>query len=69
MTIYQIFLHALQESGEIICLRSWAWEKGIDYKNAHLALYQAKRAHPKAIKIKRLRNEQGRPLYVKWLGE
>jgi len=68
-TIYDIFLTTLQESREIICLRSWAWEQSIDYKNAHTALKRAKKEYPKQVKISRLRNEQGRPLYVKWIGE
>lgn len=67
-TIYQIFLHALQESREIICLRSWAWEHGICYSDAHASLQKAKDQHPQQIQISRLQNEQGRPLYVKWVG-
>lgn len=69
MSIYQIFLNALQESGEIICLRSWAWERGITYRMAHQSLMRARKEHPKQIKIRRLRNEQGRPLFVKWIGD
>jgi hypothetical protein len=69
MSIFTLFLNALQESGEIICLRAWAWEHGIEYKNAHVALRQAKEKYPKQIKIIRLCKEQGRPLSVKWIGD
>jgi len=64
-TIYQLFLHALQESQEIICLRSWAWENGITYANAHKSLRRAREEHPE-ITVTRLEREQGRPLLVKW---
>ena len=67
MTIVDYFLQTLQEVQEINCLRSWAWDNGLDYKWTHRALKRAKELYPGKVHVTRQADQQGRPLIVKWI--